>query len=107
MALQSMARPAAALTEGHVTKQYTPGPWAAFTDGNHTNIVSISDQTRLVFALPGRDKDEPDVRLATAAPDLLDTLKGVIDCFEAEGTLSDAVVARACEVLARVDGEST
>ena len=51
--------------------QHTPGPWAAFTADGHTNIVALAPRTQVVFSLPGRDKNEPDVMLATAAPDLL------------------------------------
>lgn len=52
----------------------TPAPWAAFTDGMHTNIVHVGETTKCVFSLPGRDKNEPDVRLATAAPAMLEAL---------------------------------
>jgi hypothetical protein len=57
--------------------KHTPGPWAAFTDDGwprHTNIVAVVPHTRCVLSLPGRHKDDPDVRLATAAPELLDAL---------------------------------
>lgn len=60
-----------------IAETFTPGPWAAFTDGNHTNIVAVVPRTAVVFSLPGRDKSEPDVRLATAAPELLEIVETI------------------------------
>lgn len=55
--------------------KHTPAPWSAFTDDSgskpHTNIVSVVPHTDCVFSLPGMHKDDPNVRLITAAPDLL------------------------------------
>ena len=61
--------------------KHTPGPWAAFSDeiNDHTNIMSIADRTRLVLSLPGRHKSDPDVRLVTAAPDLLEALELILE----------------------------
>ena len=63
--------------------KHTPGPWAAFSDeiNDHTNIVSIADRTRFVLSLPGRHKSDPDVRLATAAPELLEALEEAVKLF--------------------------
>ena len=63
--------------------KHTPGPWTAFSDPieNNTNIVSIADRTRLVLVLPRRHKSEPDVRLATAAPELLEALEEAVKLF--------------------------
>lgn len=63
--------------------KHTPGPWVAFTDvvNNHTNIVSINEKTRLVLSLPNRDKNDPDVILATAAPELLEALEEAVELF--------------------------
>jgi hypothetical protein len=62
-----------------MTDAHTPGPWAAFTDDSgsvpHTNIVAVAPRTACVFSLPGRHKQEPDLRLIAAAPALLEALK--------------------------------
>jgi len=54
---------------------HTAGPWSAFTDDSgsrpHTNIVAVVPRTDVVFSLPGHHKNEPNVRLIAAAPDLL------------------------------------
>lgn len=60
---------------------HTPAPWSAFTDDSkaspHTNIVSVVPHTNCVFSLPGRHKNEADVKLIAAAPDLLAALQVV------------------------------
>lgn len=61
--------------------QFTPGPWIAFTDvvNNHTNLVSVNERTRLVLSLPGRDKSDPDVMLASAAPEMYEALELILE----------------------------
>lgn len=60
-----------------MTTTHTPGPWAAFTDGNHTNIVAVVPKTDCVFSLQGHDKNEPNVCLIVAAPNLLKELEAL------------------------------
>ena len=84
--------------------KHTPGPWAAFSDeiNDHTNIVSIADRTRLVLSLPGRHKSDPDVRLATAAPELLEALEEAVELFGCpDGTWID--MAKNAITKARVE----
>ena len=58
---------------------HTPGPWAAFTDDSkyppHTNIVAVTPRTTCVFSLQGMHKDNADVQLIAAAPELLEALE--------------------------------
>lgn len=67
--------------------KHTPGPWTAFSDeiNDHTNILSIADRTRFVLSLPGRHKSEPDIRLITAAPDLLEALEKAVTGYGNKG----------------------
>lgn len=67
--------------------KHTPGPWVAFSDvvNNHTNILKIGKTTDLLFYLPGHDKHDPDVRLITAAPDLLEALEKAVSGYGNEG----------------------
>lgn len=62
---------------------HTPGPWAAFFDvvKNHTNVIKIGKTTDLLFSLPGYDKHDPNVRLITAAPELLEALEKAVELF--------------------------
>ena len=63
--------------------KHTPGPWSAFFDvvNNHTNILKIGKTTDLLFSLPGHDKHDPNVRLITAAPELLEALEEAVEIF--------------------------
>lgn len=97
-----------------MSAEFTVGPWTAeqvepdfwqVRSGHNTVVVRL-DRRRDGFS-PYRERCEADARLIAAAPALRAALKDAIDSFEATGTLSDAVVANACELLARVDGEST
>jgi len=62
-----------------VSTTHTPGPWSAFTDDSgatpHTNIVAVNPFTDCVFSLPGHTKDEPNIALVCAAPDMLAALQ--------------------------------
>jgi hypothetical protein len=44
-------------------------------------------------------------RLLTAAPEMLGALRGVVDCWETEGMLSDAVVGWARAAIAKATNE--
>lgn len=61
---------------------HTPGPWCVFTDDSagspHSNIVAVVPRTACVLSLPGRHKNEPDVLLAAASPDMF----GALEPFE-------------------------
>jgi hypothetical protein len=74
-----------------MSAKHTPGPWVAFTADGHTNIIALTERTRVVFSLPGRDKNEPDVVLATAAPDLLAALE---DMLREGGSSASKIAAR-------------
>jgi len=74
MTILERARELAALAE-----KTTRGPWTAFTDDSryppHTNIAAVTRKgTSLVFSLPGHDKEEPDVELIAAAPEMAELL---------------------------------
>ena len=49
-------------------------PWSAFTDDSrdrpHTNIIGVVPHTHCVLSLSGHHKSEPNVTLATLAPDM-------------------------------------
>jgi hypothetical protein len=62
--------------------KHTPGPWAAFSDGNHTNIVAVKPATKCVFSLSGHHKNDPDVALIAAAPDMYGLLCDILTDFE-------------------------
>lgn len=84
---------------------HTPGPWAAFTDDSgpqpHTNIVAFSPRTDCVFSLPFHDKREPNVMLATAAPDLLAALKDCLGWHDFADDLHKPIEVRAAYMRAR------
>lgn len=84
--------------------KHAPGPWIAFTDvvNNHTNLVSVNERTRLVLSLPGRDKSDPDVLLATAAPELLESLEEAVELF---GEIGGEWTETAKSALARAKGK--
>lgn len=100
---------------------FTPGPWAAFTDDvsepQHTNIVAFKGQTSVVFSLPGRHKNEADVRLIAASPDLYEALEALADeglrerlldaqqdiNFHANSTMAQSV-ADASALIDEIDG---
>lgn len=86
--------------------KHTPGPWAAFSDvvNNHTNILKIGKTTDLLFYLPGHDKSDPNVRLITAAPDLLAALEEAVDIF---GHLHDEWLPTAKHAIAKAKGEQS
>lgn len=87
-------------------QKHTPGPWAAFTDGMHTNIVAVVPRTDCVFSLPGHDKNEPNVRLIAAAPDLLEALKDLVECINGP-EWGDGLTARALKAstaIAKAEG---
>lgn len=67
--------------------KHTPGPWTAFSSEieNHTNILSITDRIRFVLSLPRKHKSDPDIRLITAAPDLLEALEKAVADYGREG----------------------
>lgn len=73
-----------------MSAKHTPGPWAAFTDDNHTNIVAFSPRTVCVFSLPGHEKNEPDVRLIAAAPELLEALETIEERISYYASLNDS-----------------
>lgn len=88
---------------------HTKKPWSAFTDDSrdppHTNIVAYDGGTKCVFSLPGRHKNEPDVALACAAPDLLEALEAAIDLLQLYATGDDQfTVERACAAIAKAKG---
>jgi len=66
--------------------KHTPAPWIA---GNSTGIGAhevMGDGSQLVALIYGRSKEEQDANAAViaAAPDLLDALKALLVCAEAE-----------------------
>lgn len=96
---------------------WTPKPWAAFTDDSggqpHTNIVAVVPVTACVLSLPGRHKNEPDVQLITAAPDLFDALDEMVRWYGKRGgedallpaEEQESEIAAAIRALAKARGK--
>lgn len=86
---------------------FTPGPWAAFTDvrgAGHTYIVAVNPRTSCVFSLPGRHKDEPDVRLITAAREMIDALLWAEQFYPRDGEDASERFERIGEAFRRDTG---
>lgn len=89
---------------------HTAGPWAAFTDDSgarpHTNIVSVVPVTDCVFSLPGHHKDEANVRLIAAAPDLLEACKLLVKGLGRFDGPTLGEMAQAEAAISKATGES-
>lgn len=103
----SIPKPTAAASFGYEVSAHTPGPWGAFSDDEgHTNIVAFTPRTASVFSLPGRHKDEPDVRLISAAPDLLKAAKRALSVLKAQGhgVAKDNVLGALVAAIGKAEG---
>ena len=70
-------------------------PWSAFTDDSrdtlHTNIVGVVPNTHCVLSLSGHHKSEPNVTLATLAPDMAAHIIALEARVKAAEDLAEAV----------------
>lgn len=92
--------------------QHTKGPWYVNALRKHQVSTHPNGGPNTLicdtFEGPWEDREcLANARLIAEAPAMRAALDAAIECFKNSGTLSDAVVAQSCEVLARVDGEST
>jgi len=87
-------------------------PWSAFTDDSrdrpHTNIIGVVPHTHCVLSLSGHHKSEPNVTLATLAPDMATHIiaqSEQIDALEKRVEAADAMQLDA-QMMARMIADS-
>lgn len=92
-----------------MTLQHTPGPWSAMRADSA--IHTLHDATGSHFAnlrgvrgIEEIDQGEADARLIAEAPAMLETLRDVLSCCDANMSPADAV-ENARAILARIDGK--
>jgi len=86
--------------------KHTPGPWKFGKDGaiEHNNVqiyIDGADGTLIVY---GQVKDA-DARLIAAAPDLLESLKDMVDLVELMCPFDGPQQRKARAAIARATGE--
>lgn len=84
--------------------KHTPGPWfSQYDDNGFYEIGSEAVGLRLAFTFGEGDTDEANVRLMSAAPDLLEALEALVTQVSDSHAYDELAVARAA--IAKAKGE--
>ena len=90
--------------------KHTPGPWVFFKDGFGDHSIESaqdSNRDRLPVAMTFR-RNNADAHLITAAPDLLNMLRRVMDEYltrdPANGPISSLTLEQARAAIAKAEG---
>jgi len=90
-----------------MSAKHTPGPWELI--GKQGTAVWAGD--KIIAQMPRARIDHRqsriDARLIAAAPELLEALRRIVDCFEIEsGMVTDGHIQAACAAIAKATGEA-
>ena len=92
--------------------KHTPGPWEV-VGANYPSMKTVFGPsfkiTAVMWANDLQESDyqvrDADLQLIATAPDLLEALETILDCYNCQGTLSDEQINNALAVITKATGE--
>ena len=84
--------------------KFTPGPWEANT-GDHA-YPTVSAQDRVIVTIWQCPQQAANARLVSAAPDLYEALREIVEGDDRPSDLTMAALRRAVAALAKAEGRT-